>query len=89
MAGLSCALPCEKEHRTLENLEGMVPDQWAKLSPVERGAWTGLVSGATCVPGASCDKVCDGDFPPPKTVEKRGKQAAAEAERAAAAKPAG
>ena len=83
MAGLSCALPCEKEHRSLENLQGVVPEQWAKLSVNERASWTGMVAGRSCVPGASCDEICDGDYPAPETVEKRGKQAAAEA------KPAG
>lgn len=80
MAGLRCALPCEKEHHSLPDLQGVVPEQWAKLALTERAAWTGIIAGRDCVPGSACEAICDADYPPPETVIKRGMQAAADAE---------
>ena len=74
MAGISCALPCQKASRSLPDLRGVVPDAWAKLSQAERASWTGMIAARSCVVGASCDSVCDGEYPAPATVVRRGEK---------------
>ena len=80
VAGLRCALPCGREHRSRDDLKGVLPEQWLAMPEKERAVFTGIVEARNCRPGRSCDSVCDGGYPPPPMVLKRGAAAAKRAE---------